>query len=67
MFAFREICEKVKHLSTLPPFSVPYHNTIFDSISVSFTCIIVYTVSKEVIKPNYVIFISYPLDIAGLS
>ncbi|XP_054260292.1 guanylate cyclase 32E-like [Macrosteles quadrilineatus] len=31
---YKEICEEVKKQSTLPPFCVPYHNKIFDSISV---------------------------------
>ncbi|XP_073998591.1 guanylyl cyclase at 32E [Rhodnius prolixus] len=31
---YKEICEKVRKISAEPPFCVPYHRTIFDSISV---------------------------------
>ena len=30
----RQVCEEIKKYSTVPPFCVPYHPRIFDSISV---------------------------------
>nr|CAD7400719.1 unnamed protein product [Timema poppensis] len=31
---YRELCEQIKRFSAKPPFCVPFHSTIFDSISV---------------------------------
>jgi len=33
----RELCEQIKNFSLKPPFCVPYHEKIYDSISVSHT------------------------------
>lgn len=32
---FRELCTKIKEYSTKDPFNVPFHEKIFNSISVS--------------------------------
>lgn len=32
----RELCEQIKNFSLKPPFCVPYHEKIYDSISVSY-------------------------------